>query len=150
MGWEGRSGLPIGEAGAESDIWQWVQGRHGMSFVLDPDLKVNVDYELDVQAKNKAVMRLRTGKKWRGDGTVASSSPSPSRSRSRSTRRSGHVQYHESQSKLIVISGTGFTNQRRGHEASLATHSAWLVQDPPRDPRPDPTRTWLPSYSTCL
>ena len=41
--------------------------KEGISFVLDPDLKVGTDYDLDVQSRIKAVMRLRSGKKWRAD-----------------------------------------------------------------------------------
>jgi hypothetical protein len=98
----------------------------GTSFTFDPDLKEGVDYELDVSSKNKAVLRLKSGRKWRSDPgfiiakavkvngknyplagadgiRVAVVLANPSVSADTET-------FHETQSKVIAISGAGFTN----------------------------------------
>jgi len=41
--------------------------KAGMSFVFEPDLKENIDFTMEVQSKNKIVLRLLAGKKWRND-----------------------------------------------------------------------------------
>jgi len=100
--------------------------KDGMTFKFDPDLKRGTDYDLDIQSKNKAVLKLKSGKKWRSEpGFIIAKSlnidgkdyalagsegirvavvlADPVVTASKDT-------YHESQSKLIVISGSGFTN----------------------------------------
>lgn len=100
--------------------------RQGMTFAFDNVIKEGVDYDLDIQGNSRAVLRLRSGKKWRKEGgllvvtavnvdskehslaggegiRVAVVLPDPTITPSKDT-------YHESQSKLIVIEGTGFTN----------------------------------------
>lgn len=98
----------------------------GLSFSFDPEIKEGVDYELDVSSKNKAVLRLKDGKKWRSDPgfiiakavkvngknyplagadgiRVAVVLANPSVNADTET-------FHETQSKVIAISGSGFTN----------------------------------------
>eukprot|EP01040_Poterioochromonas_malhamensis_P011022 gene11022-12014_t len=96
----------------------------GVSFTFDPVLKAGHDYEVDSTSDNKVTLRLKPGKKWRadpgllvvksikvdnkefsiGDGIrVAVILADPVITSSKDT-------IHESQSKLVVISGFGFTN----------------------------------------
>lgn len=100
--------------------------KEGVSIVFEPDLREGVDYDLEVSSKNKLTLRLKAGKKWRTDpgfiiaktvkiGTksfplagvdgirvaVVLADPSV---------KSGKDNFHETQSKVIAISGHGFTN----------------------------------------
>jgi hypothetical protein len=98
--------------------------KSGVSFVFDPVLKVGTDYDVESINDNRMTLTLKAGKKWRsepgfivvksikvdnkeyphadgirvavvlGDPVITTSKDS----------------IHESQSKLVVVSGTGFTN----------------------------------------
>lgn len=123
--------IPMGVKVYQSALQQEIQVtgtgfKQGMSFVFDPKLREGTDYELDVQSKNKAVLRLKNGKKWRSDPgfIVAKSVKVDGKEYSLAGSEGIRVAvvladpvvtaskdtYHESQSKLIVISGSGFTN----------------------------------------
>jgi len=100
--------------------------KEGMSFAFDPDLKVNVDYDLEITNKNKATLKLRSGKKWRSEPgfiiakTVRVSDKSYSLAGADGIRvavvladpviDASKETFHETQSKVIAISGKGFTN----------------------------------------
>ena len=100
--------------------------KSGMEFVFEPDLKEGLDYELEISSKNKAVLRLKSGRKWRQDAgfiiakavkldkknyplagvdgirvAVVLTDPSV---------KAGADSFHETQSKVISIQGHGFTN----------------------------------------
>ena len=100
--------------------------KAGMTFLFEPDLKEGTDYDLDIGSKNRATMTLKTGRKWRDDagfiiakavkiGTktfplagvdgirVAVVLADP-------TVKAGVESFHETQSKVIAITGKGFTN----------------------------------------
>jgi hypothetical protein len=99
---------------------------NGMSFIFSPALSENVDYALNFVNKNKVQLNLKNGKKWaqeagmliakgvkidgkdyslaNGDGIrVATVLEDP-------VVEEGDDYIHETQSKVVVISGRGFTN----------------------------------------
>eukprot|EP01034_Spumella_vulgaris_P039210 gene39210-48428_t len=65
--------------------------KEGISFTFEPDMKVGTDYDLEIGSKNMITLRLKAGKKWRNDAGFI-------------------IAKNESQSKLVTISGAGFTN----------------------------------------
>jgi len=98
----------------------------GVQFKFDPEIQEGIDYDLDVQSKNKAVMKLRSGKKWRADaGFIIAKSVTVNKKTftlagvdgirvavvlADPTITAGAESFHETQSKVIAISGKGFTN----------------------------------------
>ncbi|KAJ1436837.1 hypothetical protein B484DRAFT_344871 [Ochromonadaceae sp. CCMP2298] len=99
----------------------------GMKFTFEPALN-DGDYTLEVQSKNIVVLRLAPGKKWRKNAGLLTAKTIKLVSKSKSFKVGGEdgirvavvltdpslyastVNYHETQSKLIVIEGQGFTN----------------------------------------
>lgn len=140
--------------------------KDGMSFVLDPEMKVGTDYDLDIQSKNKAVMRLRSGKKWRQDsGFIIAKAVKVDKKEyalagsegiriaivlADPTVTAAKDTYHESQSKLIVISGTGFTNvadtKINLRPTSPGSYKILGVLDDAIRVQLKPDKDWLPSY----
>lgn len=100
--------------------------KEGMTFAFDPDIKVGVDYDLEITNKNKAALKLRSGKKWRSEPgfIIAKSVRVGEKSYSLAGAEGIRVAvvladpvveatketFHETQSKVIAISGKGFTN----------------------------------------
>jgi len=100
--------------------------KDGVSIQFEPDIKDGVDFDLEVASKNKITMRLRPGRKWRGDpGFIIAktikvggkSYPLAGMDGIRvavvladPTIKAGKDNFHETQSKVIAISGHGFTN----------------------------------------
>jgi hypothetical protein len=100
--------------------------KAGLTFAFEPDLKEGVDFDMDVVSKNKVVLRLKTGKKWRPDPgfiiakTVKLNGKSFPLAGVDGIRvaivladpviKAGKDSFHETQSKVIAISGSGFTN----------------------------------------
>jgi hypothetical protein len=100
--------------------------KEGMSLVFEPEIKEGVEYDLEVTSKNRLTLRLRTGKKWRQDpgfiiakmvkvGTKSYNLAGVDGIRvaivlADPTVRPGRDNFHETQSKVITIEGTGFTN----------------------------------------
>ena len=98
----------------------------GMGLVLDPPLVAGTDYTLEVQSKNKAVMRLQVGKQWRADAGFVTAMKVKVDGKEYKLANGDGIRiavvlrdpviavskdnYHESQSKLIVVEGAGFTN----------------------------------------
>jgi len=98
----------------------------GIAFTFDPEIREGVDYELDVQGKNKATLRLKAGKKWRSDpGFIIAKAVKVSGKNyplagadgirvavvlANPTVTPDTESFHETQSKVIAISGSGFTN----------------------------------------
>jgi hypothetical protein len=99
--------------------------HEGMEFVFAPAL-VKADYDLTVESVHKAVITLKTGKSWRSAaGDLIAKSVKVSGKNYPLAGDQGirvaivladpqimpsDTNYHESQSKLIAIYGTGFTN----------------------------------------
>jgi hypothetical protein len=100
--------------------------KDGMSFVFEPEIKDGVEYDLEVTSKNKVTLRLKNGKKWRQDpGFIIAKMVKVGGKNyplagvdgirvgivlADPTLRPGKDQFHETQSKVIAIEGTGFTN----------------------------------------
>jgi hypothetical protein len=142
--------------------------KDGMAFTLDPPLVLNQDYEMEVISKNKIVFYLKNGKKWRKEpGFIIARSvkidgkdyqlagsegiriaivlADPVITPSKET-------LHETQSKLLVISGTGFTNVADVKIGLRPTPSGsykvlGVLEDAIRV-QLLPDRDWLPSFMT--
>jgi hypothetical protein len=100
--------------------------KDGLTFTFDPDLKEGKDYEMEVSSKNKVVLKLLSGKKWRDDpGFIIAKGikidgkfyPLAGKDGIRvavvladPTFKAGKDSFHETQSKVIAIYGHGFTN----------------------------------------
>jgi hypothetical protein len=142
--------------------------KDGMSFVFDPAVREGVDYDLVIQSKNKAVMNLKSGKKWRADAgfIVAKSVKVDGKSYNFAGSEGIRVavvladpvitsstdSYHESQSKLVVISGSGFTNAADTKISLRPTsNSAFKLLGVLEDAirlQLKPDQAWLPSFSS--
>jgi len=100
--------------------------KEGISFVFEPDLRLGSDYDMDVQSKNKILLKLRSKKTWRKDpGFIIAKSvkiankvyPLAGNEGIRVAVvladplvNGGKDTFHETQSKVIAIQGRGFTN----------------------------------------
>jgi len=100
--------------------------KAGMQFKFEPDIQEGVHYDLEIQSKNKAVMKLKSGKKWRSDAGFIIAKAVVVNNKQFSlagadgirvavvladpTISTGSESFHETQSKVIAISGHGFTN----------------------------------------
>jgi len=100
--------------------------KDGISLGLEPDLKEGVDYDLSIASKNSINLILRSGKKWRSEPgfilakTVKVNGKTFNLGGSDGIRiatvladpviTAGKESFHETQSKVIAISGHGFTN----------------------------------------
>lgn len=100
--------------------------QKGMTLSLDPAMQESVDYDLEVVTKNKVVLRLKNGKKWRAEpGFIIARKITIGGNNYALAGNEGiriaivladpvitasQDNYHETQSKLLVISGSGFTN----------------------------------------
>jgi len=100
--------------------------KAGIQFLFEPDIKDEVDYDLEISSKNKAVMRLKPNHKWRADpGFIIAKSVKVNNkifplANGEGIRvavvladpvvQPGKESFHETQSKVIAISGHGFTN----------------------------------------
>lgn len=101
--------------------------KNGMQFVFEPDLTEGVDYTISIASSgNSATLTLKDGKKWRSDPgfmivkQVKTNGKTHNLAGSDGIRvavvladpsiRSGSDNFHETQSKVISVKGTGFTN----------------------------------------
>ena len=100
--------------------------KDGMSFGFDPGLKKGTDYDLDIINEHKVVLKPISGKKWRSDPgfiickTVTVDGKQHNLAGADGIRvavvlddptvKAGSESFHETQSKVIAIKGTGFTN----------------------------------------
>jgi len=100
--------------------------KDGVSLGLEPDLKEGVDYDFSISSKNSIVLSLRNGKKWRSEPgfiiakTVKVGGKTYNLGGTDGIRiatvlgdpiiTAGKESFHETQSKVIAISGHGFTN----------------------------------------
>jgi hypothetical protein len=97
----------------------------GMTFTFEPKLKSG-DFSMSIEGENKAVITLKDGKKWRDDPgfiivkSVDVNGKSYSLAGSDGIRvavvladptvKAGSDSFHETQSKVVAIKGSGFTN----------------------------------------
>jgi len=100
--------------------------KEGMQLTLEPPMQNGQDYDLEVVSKNKLILHLKNGKKWRSDPGFIIARSVKIGNRDYPLAGSDGIRiaivladptitvskenYHETQSKLLVISGTGFTN----------------------------------------
>ena len=140
----------------------------GMTFAFSPELKLNVDYTMNVVSKNKVEVFLKSGKSWRkeagllivkavstggktyqlanGDGIrVATVLADPS-------IEEDDENVHETQSKVVVISGKGFTNildvKVTVRPSVPGAYKVLSVSDDTIRLQLKPDYDWLPSFLT--
>ena len=142
--------------------------QEGMVLSLDPPLTKDVDYEMEVVSKNKVVLYLKNSKKWRKDPgfiiarSVKVSGKDYSLAGSEGIRVAivladpiitpSKETLHETQSKLLVVSGLGFTNVADVKITLRPTPAGsykiiGVLEDAIRV-QLLPDRDWLPSFMT--
>merc|ERR1719181_2027957 len=100
--------------------------KEGIQFGFDPELKEGTDYKLEIINEHKVILNPLPGKKWRSDPgfiickSVTVDGKSHNLAGSDGIRvavvledptiKAGAESFHETQSKVIAIKGTGFTN----------------------------------------
>jgi hypothetical protein len=142
--------------------------KDGMSFAFDPVMKVGIDYDMSVESKNRVVLSLKAGKKWRSEaGFIIAKSITIDKKvyplagtdgirvavvLADPVITPGKESFHESQSKLIVLSGSGFTNVADTKINLRPTNPGsfkilGVLEDAIRlQLKPD--QDWLPSFSS--
>jgi hypothetical protein len=144
--------------------------KEGMSFIFDPELRENVDYQLVVSSKNRATLKLMPGRKWRTDaGFIIAKSITVNNAGKTKTYplagvdgirvavvladpsvATGSDNFHETQSKVIAIKGKGFTNVADTKVIIRPTSpSAYKVLNILEDTirvQLKPNNDWLPSF----
>jgi len=137
-----------------------------MRLVLDPPLENGKDYDMEVVSKNQLVLHLRSNKKWRAEaGFIIARSV---RIGDKSYPLAGYdgiriavvladpvitvskENLHETQSKLLVISGAGFTNvgdtKVSLQPANPAAYKVIGVMDDAIRVQLKPENDWLPEF----
>lgn len=142
--------------------------KQGMSITFEPDVKEGVDYDFEVSSRNKIVLHLRSGKKWRADpGFLIAKSVKIGGSvyplagsdgirvavvLADPSIDSGKDSFHETQSKVIAISGKGFTNVADTkviiRPTSPGAYKVLAVLDDTIRVQLKPDYDWLPSFLT--
>jgi hypothetical protein len=100
--------------------------QDGMSFIFSPPLKQGTEYTMEVVSKNRVDFQLNSGKKWRKDAGILLISGVNVGGKTYSLANGDGIRVatiledpsietdddnvHETQSKVVVISGSGFTN----------------------------------------
>ena len=100
--------------------------KQGIAFVFEPTLTEGLDYDLFIDSRNKATLRLKNTRKWRQDaGFILAKAVTVGTKTYRLAGEdgirvavvladpvinAGADRFHETQSKVISITGTGFTN----------------------------------------
>lgn len=163
--------FPVGEkvyaSALKQDVVMTGKGfKDGISFTFDPPLVKDADYTMIVDSKNKIVLRLQPGKQWHSDGgyliaksvTVDGETfpfangdgirisvvlPDPK-------VFSSNDNVHESQSKLVVVSGSGFTTvpdtKITIRPSSINAYKIIGVLDDAIRVQLKPDNSWLPSF----
>jgi hypothetical protein len=162
-------GVKVYQSALQEQIEITGTGFHeGMSLTLDPPLARNVDYELEVVSKNKVMLYLKNGKKWRREpGLIVAKKVNLGGKEYALAGSEGiriavvladpvitpsRENLHETQSKLLVISGSGFTDLADVKVTVRPTATdCYKVIGVTADTirvqlRPD--REWLPSFLT--
>lgn len=100
--------------------------KEGLSFGFEPELKKGIDYNMDIVNEHKVVLNPISGKKWRSEPgfIICKSITVDGKTHNLAgsdgirvavvledpTIKAGSESFHETQSKVIAIKGTGFTN----------------------------------------
>ena len=120
-------GVKVYQSAKQSSITVTGSGfKRGVSLIFEPNLKEGIDYDFDIESKNKINLTLKKGKKWRDDPgflvvkQVKVETKSYNLGGTEGIRvatiladpvvNTGKESFHETQSKVIAISGHGFTN----------------------------------------
>lgn len=142
--------------------------KDGLSLVLDPPMQVNSDYTLEVVSKNKIVLKLKGNKKWRAEpGFIIARSVKVDNKEYALAGTEGirvaivladpvitvsKETLHETQSKLLVISGTGFTNvadvKITLNPTPAGSYKVIGVLEDAIRVQLKPDNDWLPSFMT--
>jgi len=165
------SGLKVYQSALRQSIAITGTGfKDTIQFTFEPALKAGVDYDLNFENKNKVVLKLKVDKKWRSDaGFIIAKSIKLDKSGkdialagSDGIRvavvledpvvKSSKDTYHESQSKLVVVEGTGFTTVTDTVLAIRPTdkkaYKILGVLDESIRVQLKPDSAWLPAFST--
>eukprot|EP01034_Spumella_vulgaris_P024123 gene24123-30433_t len=164
--------FPVGVRVYQSALNQKIQitgtgFKQGILFIFEPDMKVGVDYEMEVVSKNRVTLSLKTGKKWRHEtGNIIAKSTTVDKKTYNLAGKEGirvaivlkdplifasaASVYHESQSKVITIRGAGFTNAADTKVIIRPTApGAYKVLSVSKDVirvQLKPDQDWLPSF----
>ena len=142
--------------------------KAGMSLTLDPPLAAGSDYTLEVVNEHQLQLNLKSGKKWRADpGLILAKKVKVDDKEFNLAGRDGiriavvlanptitpsSASYHESQSKLIVISGYGFTTASDTtimiRPTKPGAYKIIGVLDDAIRVQLQPDQDWLPSFSS--
>lgn len=138
----------------------------GIAFTFEPDIKEGADYELDISGKNKAVLRLKAGKKWRTDPGFIIAKAVRVNGKNYPLAGADGIRvavvladpvvsadtesFHETQSKVIAISGSGFTNAADTkiiiRPTSPGAYKILAVFEDTIRVQLKPDNDWLPSF----
>jgi len=142
--------------------------KDGISFEFDPALQAGTDFDMVVESENKATLTLKSGKSWRKDaGLLMVKSVTVGGKKfalaggvgirvavvlSNPVITAGTDKYHESQSKVIVISGKGFTTAEDTsiiiRPTSPGAYKIIAVLEDTIRIQLKPDLDWLPSFLT--
>lgn len=142
--------------------------KQGISFEFNPALVAGTDYDMVIESENKVVLSLKTGKKWRNDaGLLLAKSVTVGGTKYQLAAGAGirvavvledpvitpaSDKYHESQSKVIVISGKGFTTAEDTsiiiRPTSPGAYKILAVLEDTIRIQLKPDLDWLPSFLT--
>ena len=142
--------------------------EEGISFTFSPPLKANTDYTMKVVSKNKIEVFLMSGKKWSKDAGLLLVSAINKDGKSYQLANGDGIRVatvledptvdeddenvHETQSKVVVISGKGFTNiadvKVTVRPAVPGAYKVLSVSDDTIRLQLKPDYDWLPSFLT--
>lgn len=141
--------------------------KEGIAFTFDPPIQQGIEYDLDWQATNKIILRLRRGQKWKANaGPIVIKTVQVDGKKYPVGGNQGFqianvladpvitstkaAIYHESQSKLVTIIGSGFTNPKDLKISLRPTnpnsYQILSVLDSNITLRLKSDKTWLPSF----
>jgi hypothetical protein len=160
-------GTPVYQKALQADITISGTGfAAGMEFVFEPPLTVGADYDIQIKSKNSVVLRLRAGKRWAAGPCMLMARAVKVDKKEYALAGSEGIRvaviladpvvtasrdvYHESQSKLIVIEGSGFTNEDDVkitlRPTSPGAYKVLAVMDDAIRLQLKPDKDWLPSF----
>mmetsp|Transcript_26878 Transcript_26878/g.53813 ORF Transcript_26878/g.53813 Transcript_26878/m.53813 type:complete len:959 (-) Transcript_26878:135-3011(-) len=142
--------------------------KEDMSLILDPPLVAGTDYTLRVMSEHQLVLKLSSGKKWRADeGLLIAKKVKIGGKEYALAGKDGirvavvladpvitpsETNYHESQSKLIIIEGSGFTTVTDTtillRPTTPASYKVLGVMDDAIRLQLQPGMDWLPAFSS--
>jgi hypothetical protein len=142
--------------------------QDGMSLTLDPPMVAGTDYKLKYINEHQLQLTLQSGKKWRKDPGLIMAKKVKVGGKEYALAgkegiriavvladpiiRSSSASYHESQSKLIVIEGSGFTTVTDTtimiRPTNPAAYKVIGVMDDAIRVQLQPTMDWLPTFAS--